>query len=49
MSKEGKPNLEKVDKSTPKYAILSDKQGDTVCNFDLTHDPGWSKLKNVLR
>ena len=42
-------NLDKTDKSTPKYSILSDKQGETKCSYDITNDPGWTKLKNVLR
>lgn len=49
LNKSGQVNLETVDKSTPKYAILSDKSGDTKCSFDVADDPGWNKLKNVLR
>jgi len=44
-----KVNLEKTDKSTPKYAILCDTPGDTQCCFDIAPDTGWTKLKNVLR
>lgn len=42
-------NLDKVDKATPKYAVLSATQGTTKCDFELTSDPGWVAIKNSLR
>ena len=41
-------NLEKVNKETPKFAILSAPSGDTKCSFELASDPGWVAIKVVV-
>ena len=41
-------NLEKVNKETPKFAILSAPSGETKCSFELTSDPGWVAIKAVV-